>query len=164
MAVHPKKRFVYVDAPLANRIVTYSYASGGQMTFKGFVENPGGFTPCWNRITSDGKFMYVSNTNSANLSVFSLANPASPKQIQVLGTRGGGGPTEIDIDPTGHFLFAIVGHNDPDSPDLAPFADGNELHVFRIAGSGRLSELGSSPASLPVPFSAKPEGVVALPH
>jgi DNA-binding beta-propeller fold protein YncE len=163
MAVHPKKRFVYVDAPLANRIVTYSYATNGKMTFRGFVENPGAFTPCWNRITADGKFMYVTNTNTGNITVFSLANPAVPRQIQVRGTRGGGGPTEFEIDPTGHFLFAVVGHNDADSPDLLPTADGNELHVFRIAGSGRITELGSSPAFLPLPFSAKPEGVVVIP-
>jgi DNA-binding beta-propeller fold protein YncE len=153
---------VYVDAPLANRIVTYSYDNTGALHFQGFVENPGGFTPCWNRVTSDGRYMYVSNTNSGNISVFSLANPARPQQIQLVAPFGGGGPNSIELDPRGKLLFALAGHDDPDSPDLSPFADGNVVHTFRIGADGKLSEFPARPAFLPLPTGDKPEGIATL--
>ena len=174
LAAHPRRPIVYIDAPLSNKIAVYRQSSAGQLTFLRAADNPGGFTPCWNVLTRNGRFMYISNTLTSNIGVWDTRDAANPRRIQLVDVKGpptgpgqrgqGGGPTSMALDASDSFLYALVPHNDTDSPTGDPVADGNELHAFRVRRDGRLSELDSSPTFLPVSFSTRPQGLATIPR
>ena len=159
---HPRLNIVYTGFTSAGQVGVFTYDETGRTNYVGTSAGTGA-APCWCTISADGRLLYVANTASDSVSVFSLADPLHPVQIQELalgGPRGtpGGAQTlvfEIAIDPTGKFLYAVTQASDPS------FSQGNQLHTLRIARDGTLSEplapVIFSPAD--VPANAHPQGV-----
>ena len=161
-AANPNYNIVYTGFTSAGQIGVFTYDETGRTNFVGTSTGTGA-APCWCTISADGSLLYVADTGSDSVSVFSLADPLHPVQLQELalgGPRGTpGGPRtavfEIAIDPTGKFLFAVTQSTDPSFPQ------GNQLHTLRIARDGTLSEPHAPVifSQADVPANAHPQGV-----
>lgn len=162
---HPSLNIVYTGFASSGQVGVFTYDETGRTNYVGTASNSG-TAPCWCQISKDGRILYVSNTVTDSVSVFSLADPLHPVQIQELklgGPRGtpGGAQTfvfEIALDPTGKFLFAVSQSTDPSFPQ------GNQLHTLRLARDGTLSEP-LAPiifSQKDVPANAHPQGLAIV--
>src|SRR3954452_7175407 len=68
-----KKPFVYVAAAADQKMVVYKYDKAGTMTYVGTAANPGGLAACWVITSSNGRYLYTSNTLSQDLSAFTIS-------------------------------------------------------------------------------------------
>src|SRR5262249_50165516 len=117
----------------------------------------------------DGQRLYVANTGTDSVAVYSLADPLHPVQIQEFALGGPralngdpGSPRalvfEIALDPTGRFLYAVTQSSDPSFPQ------GNQLHTLKVGRDGTLTEP-NGPVIFPqsdVPANAHPQGVAVV--
>ena len=90
-------------------------------------------------------------------------DPTTPRQIQLLQVKSGAGPfvgnpTQMALDPTDSFLFLLT----PQHIDNVPPQFANTVHTMVVNQDGTLTELGASPAAIPVPPGTGPQGVVAI--
>jgi 6-phosphogluconolactonase (cycloisomerase 2 family) len=170
LAQHPFANIIYSGLTGANEVGVFTYDSAGTVTFRGPVADQG-MAACWLVVSADGKYLYVANSASDDVGVYSLSDPLHPVQIQELslaGPRqlpGASGNQTVDfqmaLDPTGRFLY-VVNHETAPPPG---FAGGNQLHVLRVDEDGTLSEAKTSPLILPVsqvPATAHPQGVAVI--
>ena len=103
--------------------------------------------PCWNAITSNGKYMYTVNTASA--SVTAIAVDSNTGTLTLLNPVGGGGLAGILPAGTGPTDNAILGND-----VLYVNVGGNgQIAAFTIGKGGSLDELFLSPADV-MPHSA----------
>jgi len=73
-----------------------------------------GAANCWNAITPDGRFVYVSNAGSSTISGFAIAGNGSLSALP--GTVVGGNPAgatnlDITVSADGKFLYTMNSHN-----------------------------------------------------
>ena len=161
-AANPRFNIVYSGFTSAGQIGVFTYDETGRTSFVGTAAGTGA-APCWCTISADGRSLFVANTATDSIGVFSLADPLHPVQIQELplggprGTPDGPGTNvfEIALDPTGRFLFAVTQATDPSFPQ------GNQLHTLQVARDGTLSEPIAPVifATTDVPANAHPQGV-----
>jgi 6-phosphogluconolactonase len=99
--------------------------------------------PCWVEITHDGRFLFTSNTASATISRYAIAPDGS---LGLLGSTPlrGSGPLDLRLSPDGGTLWVV---------DSAT----KQIDGLRVGG-GDLTELPSSPTSLPA--GSSPFGIV----
>jgi 6-phosphogluconolactonase len=102
--------------------------------------------PCWVEITHDGRFLFTVNTGSGTISRYAISRGGT---LTLLGSTplkatGGVGAVDPRLSPGGRFLYV---------DESAIGAVG----AFAVNG-GNLTELGTSPASLP--GHATPAGIV----
>jgi 6-phosphogluconolactonase len=101
--------------------------------------------PCWVEVTHDGRYLFAVNTASSSVSSYSVRPDGS---LRILGSTpfGGGvqGEEDARLDPSGASLYVVDTGSDA-------------LSAFTVNG-GSLSELASSPVSLPT--GAHPFGIV----
>ncbi|WP_020470090.1 lactonase family protein [Zavarzinella formosa] len=166
-ASHPTLNIIYTGFASSSQVGVFSYDETGGTNYVAPVADTGA-APCWCVVSKDGRTLYVSNTATDSVTVFSLADPLNPVQIQELplgGPRGtAGGPRtnsfEIALDPTGRYLFAITQSTDP------AFPQGNQLHTLRIARDGTVSEplapVIFSPADVPANAHAQGLAIVQI--
>jgi DNA-binding beta-propeller fold protein YncE len=115
-------------------------------------------------VSADGQFLYVANTATNSVGVYSLADPLHPVQIQDLvlsGPQSAQGATavfQLAIDPTGRSLYVIGQSTDP------AVQQGNQLHTLTIARDGTLTERTGPVLFAPgdVPGNAHPQGVAVV--
>jgi len=164
-ATHPKLNIVYTGFASSGEVGVFTYDETGRTTFVNTAANTGA-APCWCVVSADGKQLYVANTVSDSVSVFSLVDPLKPVLIQELklgGPRGNAatGQTfvfEIALDPTGKFLYAVTQSTNP------AFPQGNQLHTLKVARDGSLSE-SLAPivfSQKDVPANAHPQGLAVV--
>ncbi len=158
---HPKLSLLYVGLPTINQIATYSFNQHtGALKFLSATPSSG-LAPCWLTVNKAGTVLYSSNPFDASVSVYSLANPAAPIEIQKVTIKGFGGTTQLALDEKavgGPFLQVIAQRGLPTIPE----GQGNELHTFTVAPNGQLSEVSSSPIALPDVNGSRPQGVAAF--
>lgn len=160
LAVHPTRPLLYVGFVTINRVGIYRYDPAGRLRFVRSVPNTGKGI-CWLLVNKAATRMYTSNTTDPSVSVYDLKDPAEPVEIQKLnlnvvsGSNAGG--YQIALDSTGGFFYVVTQQFATSSTPAA-----NALHVFQVAGDGRLTEVESSPTVLPVPNQTRPQGVVAF--
>ena len=151
--VHPTQAILYAALPADSQIGVYSYAPGtGVMSFQTTVANPGEL-PCWLAINAAGTRLYSGESMSNSITVYDLTNPLLPVQLQHITlsfTITGSGVTNLRVDPTGKFLYAISNETAESS-----------LHVFNVASDGTLSET-ITPVVIPVPFGNYPIGLATV--
>ena len=101
---------------------------------------------CWVEITGDGRFLFTVNTASGSISRYSIAPSGALTLLgsTAVGATGGVGAVDARLSPDGHTLYV-------DESRIG------SVGAFRVNG-GNLSELASSPTSLPA--GAKPAGIV----
>lgn len=169
-AVNPYLNIVYAGLTANSQVGVFTYDETGRTSFVGASPDLG-TAPCWCVVSPDARFLYVSNTATDSIGVYSLADPLHPVQIQdlVLGgphsATGTGYQTavfEIALDWTTRSLDVIGQSSDP------TFPQGNQLHSLTVARDGTLTE-NTGPIILSgaeVPADAHPQGlaVVATGH
>jgi DNA-binding beta-propeller fold protein YncE len=161
LIAHPKLPLIYAGVANIRRLVVYRYDAAGNLSLVSSQLNRGTYLPCWTQVNRAGTRLYTGNAGSQNISVFDIGqDPLHPRQIQRVTLRGLGLPWNFQLDPSGRFLFII---NMRAVRDIPP-GRGNTLHSFRIAADGRLTELASSPAPIPVPLDTNPWGMAIVPR
>lgn len=91
-------------------------------------------------LTPDGRFGYVTNAGTGNISGFAIARDGSAELLDADGVTAatGGNPTDVAMSEDGRYLYARV-------------AATSTIAVFRIARAGSLAALPSltgTPAGL----------------
>ena len=115
-----------------------------------------GAAPCWLRTSSDGRFLYASNTGDQSISVYDVTNPAKPTEIEHLHADGVGGYEQFSLDPSGTLLYVLEQENSAASRGLS-----NKIHVFSVDRStGLIAAIAADTISLPVPAGNRPIGLV----
>lgn len=157
LAAHPKLPILYVDFVTVSRIGVYRYDSAGRLEFVTSVADSGA-GPCWTRMNSDGTRLYASNTGDTSISVFDTTSPLDPVEIQHLKLEGLGNSFEIELDPTGNFLYAITQR----ASATTALGQGNTLHVLKVdRETGKVDE-DESPLQINAPNGVRPQGVAAV--
>ncbi len=169
----PSKPYVYVLGPLNSRVAIYRYDRAGTLTFVGQADNPGSVAACWAVVSKDGRYMYVANSATQDISLFDVSGSGSGLTfVARFKMPSTGTVRELAFDPTDRYLYASGGHDDPDGPrpqGIGPApafvlsdvpADGNFVDAFRIGSGGRLTPISST--ALPVAFSQLPYGLATL--
>ncbi len=177
LQVHPIQPLLYVGFVVGNVMGTFRYDATGGLTFLNAAPISG-LGICWIEVNRHGTFAYTSNSTDDSISVFSLANPYAPVEIQKVDLNGPKEflcptpdpcapvifkttPFQLELDPTGTFLYVVNHETTLDNT----FPQGNALHILRVAPNGTLTETSDSPVILPqsaVPARAHPKGVVVL--
>ncbi len=86
---------------------------------------------CWVTTTRDGRFAYVSNTASGNLSMYALSQGAASLTTAVAATTGNGsGPTDITVDRNSRFLYVL---------------NNTTIGAFRVGADGALARIEDQP-------------------
>jgi 6-phosphogluconolactonase (cycloisomerase 2 family) len=157
-AVNPELHIIYAGFTSSSQVGVFTYDETGRTTFVGTVGDQGA-APCWVTISADGRTLYVSNTGTDSIGVYSLEDPLHPVQIQDFRLTGPKTNSfEIALDPTGRYLYAVTQANSPSNPQ------GNQLHVLSIARDGTLTEP-NAPVIFPqglVPADAHPQGLAVV--
>ncbi|MEO5987307.1 MAG: FlgD immunoglobulin-like domain containing protein [Candidatus Eisenbacteria bacterium] len=158
LAAHPSLNLLYVGFVTADSIGVYRYDSTtGALTFL-HVADDSGSAPCWIIVNQPGSAAYVVNTGDNSVSFYSLANPEMPLETQHLIMQGPGMPFQEALDPSARFLYVVSQRTTIDPTDLT----GNVLHTLLVAPDGTITEAPFSPLALPVPYFARPQGIVVL--
>ena len=102
--------------------------------------------PCWVEISHDGQFLFTVNTASGTISRFQIGDSGVLTLLgsTPVGQTGGVGAVDAQLSPDGRYLFV-------DESRIG------KVGAFAVHG-GNLTELASSPASLPA--GATPAGIV----
>jgi 6-phosphogluconolactonase (cycloisomerase 2 family) len=161
LRTHPTLPLLYASFPSISRLAVYSYdRETGALTFIKTVANTNAGTPCWIFVNKTGKVLYTANPGNNTLSVFSLADPTTPVQIQNLTLSGQGGPFQIGLDEaTESFLEAVTQRNS----DSIPLEEGNGIHTLKVNPiDGTLTEVDSSPLLIPGTNGSRPQGIAPL--
>jgi 6-phosphogluconolactonase (cycloisomerase 2 family) len=160
VAAHPVRNLVYMGLPTIPALAVYSFdPKNGKLTFVNSVPVQGAYLPCWIQVTKDGRWLYTSNADTDNITVFDIRNATSPKQIQTLSYQTPGNPWNIQLSADDKFLFGIT----PRDTLKVPEGEGNTEHVMSIGSDGKLTELNpGDPVKLPVPNTANPQGIAVV--
>jgi 6-phosphogluconolactonase (cycloisomerase 2 family) len=170
-AVNPKLNIIYAGLTGANEIGVFTYDETGRLSFVTAVPDQGA-AACWATVSADGKFLYTADTGSNSVSVFSLADPLRPVQIQSF-TLGGpqappGAPAgqrqtadfQLALSPDGHSLY-VIGQS---TNATGSFQQGNQLHLLSVGRDGLVSEPHGPVLFSPkdVPGVAHPQGIAVV--
>jgi hypothetical protein len=160
VATHPTQNFVYMGLPTIPALAVFAFdPTTGALTFISSTLVQGAYLPCWIQITKDGHWLYTSNADTDNITVFDISNPIKPRQIQTLTYQTAGNPWNISLSPDDKFLYGIT----PRDTLKVPEGEGNTAHVMLIGADGKLTELNAaSPAKIPVPKTANPQGIAVI--
>jgi 6-phosphogluconolactonase (cycloisomerase 2 family) len=120
----PAGRLVSGEAGTSS-VTTYSIEAAGTLTNPQSASD-GQMALCW--IQRVGRFFFVSNTASNNLSSFWITSSGQPMLLQAVAASTDPGP--IDLAASGHFLYAETGTN-------------GTVDEFRVGNDGTLVPLGS---------------------
>lgn len=149
MVKSPVSKYIYAGLPEQSMIAAYSYdPTSGLMNMVSSASTPG-ILPCWLGINPAGTRLYTGDTKSNSVSVFDISNPTAPKFLQqlILSNKvGNGQPLNVQIDPTGKFLYALTGVG---------------LHAINVQSDGTLVEV-ATPTLLNVPTGTLPYGLASL--
>ena len=160
IGIHPTKPFVYYQGTVAGRIGVYTYDNQGQMRFVRAVDNANAGAPCWNIVSSDGRYMYSSNRVTEDINAWRISpNGDDLTQIQTIALPEKAGSGNLAITPNARALFVVGLHDDSDVPFEKP-EDGNFVESYSIGSGGRLKA--RSAVALPVRFSTIPLGLAVV--
>jgi 6-phosphogluconolactonase (cycloisomerase 2 family) len=85
---------------------------------------------CWAVLMPNGRFGYIANAGTGNISGVAIARDGSAKLLNTDGITAvaGGNPTDLAMSANGRYLYARVGAS-------------SQIAIFRIRGDGSLSAL-----------------------
>ena len=119
--------------PNGSAISSYSVQANGTLSPISMSVPTFGAANCWNVVTPDGRFVYVSNAGSATISGFAIGNSGelTPLSGTLVGTNPHGATNlDIAISADGKFLFSLN------------FGNGT-IGIFAIQNDGTLLNAGS---------------------
>jgi len=119
---------------------SYLIEPGGGLTAVSSMIMTGQRAACWTVVTKNGRFGYVINAGTGNISGFSIAPDGSAELLNADGVTAttGGNPTDAALSLDSHYLYVRVGAQ-------------TAVRVFRVESSGSLTALPSltgTPAGL----------------
>jgi 6-phosphogluconolactonase len=122
---------------------TYRIGDAGALTPVSSMIVTGQRAACWAVTTNDGRFGYVTNAGTGNISGFAIERDGSASLLDADGVTGitGGNPTDAALSEDSRFLYARV-------------AATSEIAVFRIGSDGSLAKLPS--------LTSTPDGLAGL--
>lgn len=129
-------------------ISSYSIQPDGTLTSISASVPTLGAANCWNAITPNGRFVYVSNAGSSTLSGFSISGTGALTPIggTIVGTNpAGSGNLDIAISSDGKFLYSLN-------------SAGGAIGAFAINTDGSLVNLGVVPG---LPAGSSLNGIAA---
>ncbi len=154
---HPKQPILYVGLVNVGMLGVYQYNNTGRLQFVTAVPDTGAGI-CWIRTNDEGTRLYASNTGDRSISVFDITSPLSPVEIQHLVLQGQGNQYEIELDPTGAFLYGLSQR----ASSSIPLGQGNTLHVLTIDRITGMVAEPNAPINLAVPNGVRPQGLAAV--
>ena len=139
-AVGPRNTVFVSEAGAGGGASTYRLRRNGDLDAISSNVMTGQRAACWAVLTPDGRFGYVTNAGTGNISGFAIAADGSARLLDDDGITAatGGNPTDMAMSRDGRYLYARVGN-------LTAIA------VFRIGNNGRLvplPALAGTPAGL----------------
>jgi 6-phosphogluconolactonase (cycloisomerase 2 family) len=126
------------STPNSSAISSYSVQSNGKLTPISSSVPTLGSANCWNAVTADGRFVYVSNAGSGTIAGFAIgSNGALTPVAETVLAANPTGSSNIDIalSSDGKFLYSLN-------------AGTGAVGIFAIQSNGALSDLGTA-GSLP---------------
>lgn len=135
MRTHPFRRILYVDVTPVSKVAVYTYDGDGRLTFVQAVPDSGA-APCWAIVNHAGTRLYATNTGDNSISVYSLADPLNPVEIQHF----------MMDSTTGAAFSTVIDHNDAwiyvssEQGSTSATPAGNSFHTLRVAADGTLTE------------------------
>lgn len=157
LAVHPRRRLLYVDFVTINRIGVYHYNEEGRLRFLRSVPDSG-TAPCWALVNRAGTRLYASNTADPSVTVYDIAHdPTAPVEIQKVLLRSTGSCFQFALDSSEQFLQVVT-----QQAAAGQNVTANGLNTLKVEPDGTLVEVPTSPTLLPVPNLVRPQGVAAL--
>lgn len=154
---HPKEPILYVGLVNVNMVGVYQFNNTGHLQFVTTVADSGSGV-CWIRTNDEGTRLYASNTGDRSISVFDTSNPLNPVEIQHLQLQGEGNQFEIELDPSGRFLYAVSER----ASASTPLGQGNTLHVLTIDPVTGFVAEPNAPLAITVPDGVRPQGLAAV--
>jgi len=156
LALNPVAPYVYEGLPNVGRVAVYRLRANGSLSFVRSVAS-NGVAPCWIKLSKNGQHMYVVNTVDDSISTFDATDPSNPVLIQHLALNNAVGfSTEFSLSPDERFLYSLEEEGTAKVAGLS-----NKIHALSVSpADGTLTELSSSPLSLPVPAGNRPQGVL----
>ena len=133
----------------ASAISSYSVASGGKLAAISQSVPTLGNANCWNVVTPDGKYVYVSNSGSSTIAGFSIGKGGvlTPIGSTIVGTNPEGSTNvDIAISRDGKFLYTLNSGT-------------GTIGVFSIQSDGTLNNVGEVEG---LPKSAGFNGIAAF--
>ena len=139
-AAGPRNTVFVSEAGAGGGASTYRLRRNGDLEAISANVMTGQRAACWAVLTPDGRFGYVTNAGTGNISGFAIGRDGSAELLDAGGVTAatGGNPTDMAMSEDGRFLYARVGAI-------------TTIAVFRIARDGRLIALPSltgTPAGL----------------
>lgn len=135
MRTHPFLPILYVDITPVSKVAIYTYDLLGHLTFVRSVADSGA-APCWAIVNHAGTRLYATNTGDNSITVYSLADPLNPVEIQNFpmdNTTGAVFSTVID-----HTDSWIYVSSEQSTASATPAA--NAFHALKVASDGTLTE------------------------
>ncbi len=135
MRSHPFLPILYVDITPVSKIAVYTYDPQGRLSFVRAVSDSGS-APCWAVVNHAGTRLYATNTGDNSITVYNLADPLNPVEMQHF----------IMANTTGAVFSTVIDHSDnwiyvsseQGSPSATPA--GNAFHTLKVAADGTLTE------------------------
>lgn len=111
---------------------SYRLASDGIPTTVSAAVPSGQSAACWVVTTRDGRYAYVSNTASGNLSTYRVANDGAASLMTAISavTGAGSGPTDMALDRSNRFLYVL---------------NNTTIGAFRVEANGDLTRIEDEP-------------------
>ena len=135
MRTHPFLPILYVDITPISQVAVYTYDPAGRLSFVRTVPDSG-TAPCWAIVDHAGTHLYVTNTGDNSITVYSLADPFNPIEIQHF----------VMANTTGAVFSTVIDHSDDwiyvssERSSASATASANAFHVLKVASDGTLTE------------------------
>jgi 6-phosphogluconolactonase len=122
---------------------TYTIGAGGALTPASSMVMTGQRAACWAVLTRNGRFGYVTNAGTGNISGFAIAQDGTAELLDADGVTAvtGGNPTDVALSHDSRRLYVRV-------------AARAEIQVFRIEADGALTP--------EAPLTGTPAGLAGL--
>jgi 6-phosphogluconolactonase len=142
-AVDKRNTLLVSEAGAGGGASTYRIGDAGELTPGSSMVMTGQRAACWAVISKNGKYGYVTNAGTGNISGFAIEPDGSASLLNADGVTAvtGGNPTDMALSHDGRFLYARV-------------AALNRIAIFRIEEDGALTAL--------APFTGAPAALAGL--
>jgi 6-phosphogluconolactonase len=127
-AVNKRNTLLVSEAGAGGGASSYQITAGSTLVPASSMVMTGQRAACWAVVTRNGRFGYVTNAGTGNVSGFALGRTGSASLLDPDGVTAvtGGNPTDVALSHNSRYLFAVVNAT-------------NSIAVFAVEADGSLS-------------------------
>jgi 6-phosphogluconolactonase len=142
-AVDKRNTLLVSEAGAGGGASTYRIGTGGSLMPVSAMVMTGQRAACWAVVTKNGRYGYVTNAGTGNISGVAIGRDGSASLLDADGVTAvtGGNPTDVALSENSRFLYVRVAATD-------------EIAAFRIGSDGSLAALPS--------LTGTPDGLAGL--